>query len=384
MAVSLHECEKRKCAGIKYCGLKLKCYNCRAFTFLECIEKSSSIKFLLQSLEITEYDGTSDKQLYIEQLNTKFNKMFSDAMIQFMCNNCIVNGVRRDTVNPSDNDPIDDILLNNPNINNTRGGRGKSHLSANAAPFAGTNVNDKTNENDQEKSKKPLNVKKNVGFYEIYIAKFEKKTTLENIIQRICDSIDSINDNMFNVQKLGGARKHHTFASFKVSTVSYRVCCDILNMDWGSQKAEIFSNGDLSLPRRIENNSNNAHRPPIGASYRKSKNRPPSDNRPYEYHHNNNNRRGYGQRDNRNFRGRNDSNGFRNQNRDHRENIRFRNQYRDNRDRRFRTDYRVHSNRNDVRYQRGVDQNVLDDFLETLRRTFDQRNYNRPRYNQHR
>lgn len=114
------------------------------------------------------------------------------------------------------------------------------------------------------------------------MARFEKDKTSQSISEHIITSIETRNDT-FSVKKLGGSRKYHKYASFKITAVSYDVCLAILKMDWQPQKAEMFKNRDFSLPRYMEDN-NDDNNDDNDNHYS------PSDTRHHRGNNNNNNR----------------------------------------------------------------------------------------------
>lgn len=77
-------------------------------------------------------------------------------------------------------------------------------------------------------------------------------------------------------KKIGGTRNHHTFASFKVMTVSYTVWSDILNMNWDQQKAKLFEHKNSYSQRRDD--YKNDYRRPFGNGYHPPKYRSPFNN----------------------------------------------------------------------------------------------------------
>lgn len=297
MSLSPHSCKEQKCSGPKYGGLRIKCHDCHEYNFIECIEDRKEIEFLLQYLDITVYNGTS--KTYANTHNEKFKNIFNGFCIRFICINCNINGINGDnnlndnelnqsvmnevltkvtqlksiaekfnvdfdnsfkevvdTLQSTDSGNTSSFITNtiHPNVNTRRGVHHfKSTLSATAPPFSSANGNEE-NETMQNNNRELKKIKKNAGLYEIYVAKFNKNEKSENITQRICQSLDGIDSKMFNVQKVGGLRKHHTFASFKVSTFNITLCKDILSMNWDTQKAQIFSNDDQ------KNTHNNNHR----------------------------------------------------------------------------------------------------------------------------
>ena len=219
------------------------------------------------------------------------------------------------------------------------------------------------NDEQQNKNNKTKNIKKNAGHYEIFVSKFDKQTTTDDIISRICGSINDIDLDSFSVQKIGGFRRHHTFASFKVSTVSYKICCDIICMDWGQQKAKIFSHRDSSSPRRNNNGRNDNRRPTRGTYGNRD-----TDRHRYNRRNNNNNNRDNHRNNN-------------NNNRDNRPRNNRRNNYRDgyqrdngNRRERYNPNRRIDR----PNYSRN---GTMDDFLVTLLRAFSQQNQNQRSYN---
>lgn len=81
----------------------------------------------------------------------------------------------------------------------------------------------------------------NLGLYEIYIGKFQMNVYKDQIMRHIIQSADIYNSELFHIQKLGGSRYCHTFASFKITTMKYDICMKIMNLDWGPQRARIFT-----------------------------------------------------------------------------------------------------------------------------------------------
>lgn len=289
MALSTHDCKKNQCTGPKYCGLNIACHNCQSSVFIECIDKVNEIECLLQFLDITAHDCVSSEQSYLDRNKSKLKKIFNGTMIKYVCSNCSVNGMNAEsnvTNNEDSNEnkitelstkialltssieskkkniesafeiqkeklnefgrnletdfqsivaSLDEVLcvsapvFNNPMVNMKSRGR----KNKNAQPSANVNQNDCDNASNNIGSKK--------GIFEVYIAKFERKVTCQQIAQHILKSTSVIDEKLFHVQMLGGSRSQHTFASFKVTTFDNAVCNQILNMNWNPQKARMFT-----------------------------------------------------------------------------------------------------------------------------------------------
>lgn len=291
MSNTIHNCELKKCAGNKYCGLKLECHRCNVFSFIECIEKTNEIACLLKCLEIYEFDEDDDIHVsdYCSNNTMKLNSIFDGPLIQFICDKCN-SKVRPNFYSPKINANAPPF---HPNVNSQRGGSGRTGNKSGIAQSQNNNDSDKKDEGSPEITQQMKNIKKNAGIYEIFISKFDKNMSCENITDQICKSIVGINENTFSVKKIGGTRKFHKYSSFKVSTVAYNICHDILNMNWDPHKAEIFSNRNLSLPRR-----NNQNHPPHSSSNDRYDNRP-SKGRWQNNAYRRNNHRDYRDNDNR-------------------------------------------------------------------------------------
>lgn len=290
MAFTKHNCAEDNCSGPKYAGCKIKCHKCDSKVFIECLENFNEFEQLLEMLEITVYDGVSDKTKYKKNCNDKLNKIFKGQTIIFHCSNCIGNEDEADSQDDSQSEiaklqsiidsnttniqtnvtnietifatqksnldkfkndlesAIENVCeslnslqknenlapFNAPNVN-TRSRRGKN-FPFNTQPSTSTNHNNNNNTNTVNNSESNVNT----GLFEIYIAKFETKITCEQIANHIRDKTDT-DCNLFVVQMIGGKRKHHNFASFKVTTLDKSICEKILKMNWNPQNACIMS-----------------------------------------------------------------------------------------------------------------------------------------------
>lgn len=129
--------------------------------------------------------------------------------------------------------------IDNRNVNIRPRGKNvvlNSNLSPDAPTFNISDINGNNNNNNDN-----LNQNKTLtGIYDIYIAKFEKGTTSENIVNKVLESTDISDAKLFHVQMLGGRRHHHNFASFKITTVDRAICQKILQMNWNPQNARLF------------------------------------------------------------------------------------------------------------------------------------------------
>lgn len=122
------------------------------------------------------------------------------------------------------------------------------------------NKNQSENQNDKEKNNSPFEYPKlnnnehtssanqsrndinpNRGLYEIYVSKFQTKVKPNEIAKFIMESTKITDNASFSVQLLGGFWNGQTFASFKITTLTYDVCMEILNMNWSPQSARIFT-----------------------------------------------------------------------------------------------------------------------------------------------
>lgn len=369
MAFSSHDCTNQKCKGLKYCGLKLKCHSCSKHFYIECLQQMSCINNLLQSLDINQCESDDQQQQYVVDNNNKLKKIFNGTLIKFICGKCDMDAITGDS---NVSAPSFATVINNPNVTTNRGGRGTSfRVNANAKS------NEQNNENNGTESKNMLNIKENAGIYEMYVSRFERDTKCEDIASIICSAIDGMNDKMFSVQKLGGTRKHHTFASFKVSSVAYNVCCDILKMDWGQHKAEMLKKKDLSMHKSEIKNRNDYRN---GDRNNKLKNRnyhrPQFNKRNNDYH--NYYRRNYHD-DDRIFRDSYKRFDYRDE-RPYHGRVKYRfgpAQYKRNNYYSSNRAYNQYDNNYDLKFnQKENHRNDMADFLDLLRRSFYKHNYN--------
>lgn len=159
----------------------------------------------------------------------------------------------------TDNNKNDDSLPSKSNKNtdntkkidtqfvNTRSrGNKKSEMSPFAAPFESP-----IEDNNPHIQPVNNNINPNEGLYEIYIAKFRTSVNCEQISNHIIESTNIENSESFHVQMLGGFWDGHSFASFKITTLNYEICNEILNMNWNPQSARIFAR---KSPKRKSNN----------------------------------------------------------------------------------------------------------------------------------
>lgn len=320
MAYKPHTCDMNVCSGEKYCHVEIKCNKCKQKVFLECFENFSEFQYLLEMLEITAYDGATDKKKYVDKCNLKLKKVFNGHTILFICTNCDMNSISSE--HSSNDSQIQDSMneiaelksiidSNKTNIQSSIssietilatqksklddfknefdkaiGNAGESlnslkDFDTKLAPFNNPNVTSRkknknrdmsddmseTNNNNNVIANKPNQTKSNSGVFEIYIAEFETKITCENIAQHITNKT-KLSDQLFHVQMLGGKRKFHNYASFKVTTLDKLVCDSILKMNWNPQSAQIMTpsskykigqnsntNGNQNTNSRQKNNS---------------------------------------------------------------------------------------------------------------------------------
>lgn len=277
-----HKCNNN-CKGQKYKGLQIQCNRCESFMFIECIAKEGEMKNFLHFFEIVEYGKEKEdkKKDYIEKGETKINSLlYKGSMFKFNCPSCkddpnnansnennseqsqqmntsvatmhsIIDKLKSD-INDLDTEFNDlvtktensstQFCLQNANINTKP--RGVKAVQISAIP---------RNNNNNE-------IDPNSGHYEIYIAKFEKTITCENVVDRIISSTNISDKRLFNVQMLGGKRDYHTFVSFKATTLDHDICNSILNMDWNEQNASIFTSTSSHKKGNHEHPKNKSHR----------------------------------------------------------------------------------------------------------------------------
>lgn len=386
-----HNCIIDACDGDDYANLKLTCNECQSFVYIQCLSEEPQMQYLMQFLDITKYIAASDdKKTYYDHHKDNLNKILGGSFFKFSCHGCSSNDSQ--SAHIDNNNELNKNLIEHLNVKNAQiqsicqkfkedldnefkevsDSLQAVNLNSAESVISHPNVNMRRGTQSQPKINIMKNVKKNASSFEIYVAKFDLKTTTDNIVARIVESIEDIDVKMFSVQRVGGTRKYHTFASFKVTTTNYNVCESILCMNWGSQKAEMFLMKNLSPPQRDDYRNGdgkyekNPYRNERGNEHQKRGRPEYNDNRYYR------GRRPYSgnrdSRDKRDYRDRRD-------NRDRRD-YRERDNNRNHRDKR---EYRERGNKSDYRDDYHRNGNVIDDFLDILHRIIPKQRNNQRR-----